>query len=276
MTSSSTTPEPSSQRLLLPRLQPQPHAEVILHHPALQDQLPRTPQEADAESRRPNHNVDHNPQIGLPRRWRQKRLQKMPHDHRGVERQMQQAHQQAQAPSRIPLPSVQRQRRRRQPHQPDPQQGKHIVRHPEAIPLEQREQSPHGQNIGPADPRPQLWAGPAVAAQQNGHGQQRQQDALLVDLEGAEEEGPGGAGERPGQEVFAREERDGHAGGEDGDESGEEGDAAEGGERVGVQFVYGVQSAPEVGDFVFEEAAGEGEDAVDGLGELGQGWVVPG
>lgn len=95
-------------------------------------------------------------------------------------------------------------------------------------------------------------------------------------LEGAEEEGPGGAGERPGEELFAREERDGHAGREDGDESGEEGDAAEGGERVAVQFVDGVEGAPEVGDFVFEEAAGEGEDAVDGLGELCEGWVVPG
>ena len=38
----------------------------------------------------------------------------------------------------------------------------------------------------------------------------------------------------------------------------------------------GVEGAPEVGDFVFEEAAGEGEDAVDGLGELEEGGVVSG
>lgn len=33
-----------------------------------------------------------------------------------------------------------------------------------------------------------------------------------------------------------------------------------------LQFDDGVEGAPEVGDFVFEEAAGEGEDAVEGLG----------
>lgn len=42
-----------------------------------------------------------------------------------------------------------------------------------------------------------------------------------------------------------------------------------------MEFVEGMQGAPEVGDFVFEEAAGEGEDAVDGLGELEKDWVIP-
>ena len=37
-----------------------------------------------------------------------------------------------------------------------------------------------------------------------------------------------------------------------------------------------VEDAPEVGDFVFEDAAGEGEDAVDGLGELEERGVVDG
>ncbi len=32
-----------------------------------------------------------------------------------------------------------------------------------------------------------------------------------------------------------------------------------------MEFVDGVEGAPEVGDFVFEEAASEGEDAVEGL-----------
>lgn len=35
-----------------------------------------------------------------------------------------------------------------------------------------------------------------------------------------------------------------------------------------------VKGAPEVGDFVFEYASGEGEDAVNGLGELEEGGVV--
>ena len=97
-----------------------------------------------------------------------------------------------------------------------------------------------------------------------------------MDLKRAEEEAPGGAGEGPREEVFAREERDGHAGGEDGDEGCGEGEALELRKGVGVQFVDSVQGAPEVGDFVFEEAAGEGEDAVDGLGELEERRVVEG
>ena len=35
-----------------------------------------------------------------------------------------------------------------------------------------------------------------------------------------------------------------------------------------MQFVEGVKGTPEVCDFVFEEAAGEGEDTMDHLGEL--------
>jgi len=42
-----------------------------------------------------------------------------------------------------------------------------------------------------------------------------------------------------------------------------------------VQFVDRVEGAPEIGDFVFEDTAGEGEDTVDGLGELEKRWVVP-
>ena len=97
-----------------------------------------------------------------------------------------------------------------------------------------------------------------------------------MDLKRAEKEPPRRASERPGKEIFAREEGDGHAGGEDGDDGCKEGDALEGVGGVGVEFVEGVEGAPEVGDFVFEEAAGEGEDAVDGLGELDEGGVVAG
>lgn len=44
---------------------------------------------------------------------------------------------------------------------------------------------------------------------------------------------------------------------------------------VYVKFMEGMEGAPKVGDFVFEETAGEGEDSVDGLGELEEDWVVP-
>ena len=37
---------------------------------------------------------------------------------------------------------------------------------------------------------------------------------------------------------------------------------------IGVEFVEGVDRAPEVGDFVFEKAPGEGKDAVNALGQL--------
>jgi len=43
-----------------------------------------------------------------------------------------------------------------------------------------------------------------------------------------------------------------------------------------ADFEDGVEGAPEVGNFVFEEAADEWEDAVDGLGELEKRWVVCG
>ena len=90
-----------------------------------------------------------------------------------------------------------------------------------------------------------------------------------MDLEAAEVETPGAGGEGEGEEVAAGVEGDGHCRGEDGDEGRGEGDALEERHGVGVQFVdSGVQDAPEVGDFVFDEAAGEGEDAVDDLGEL--------
>ena len=97
-----------------------------------------------------------------------------------------------------------------------------------------------------------------------------------MDLKRAEEEAPRGAGEGPGEEVFAREERDGHAGGEDGDEGCGEGEALEQGSGGGVKFVESVEGAPDVGDFVFKEATAEGEDAVYGLGELEEGRVVEG
>ena len=95
-------------------------------------------------------------------------------------------------------------------------------------------------------------------------------------LKGTEEEAPGGAGEGPGEEVFVWEEGDEHAGWEDGDEGCGEGEALKHGDGVVVEFVEGVDCAPEVGNFVFEEAAGEWEDAVEGLGELEEEGVSEG
>lgn len=90
-----------------------------------------------------------------------------------------------------------------------------------------------------------------------------------MDLEAEEEEaecaGCEGVGEEGGPWTA---EEDGH-GGEDG-HKGEVG-AQTGELDVGfqtVEFVEGVEGAPDVCDFVFKKAAGEGEDAMDHLGEL--------
>lgn len=42
-----------------------------------------------------------------------------------------------------------------------------------------------------------------------------------------------------------------------------------------MQLVEGVQGAPEVGNFILEDAAREGEDAVDRLREVEREGVVP-
>ena len=72
------------------------------------------------------------------------------------------------------------------------------------------------------------------------------------------------------------EVRDEHPGGEDTGDGDEEGDLLDHGLGVGGQFVDCVEGAPEVGDFVLKYAAREGEDAMDGLGELEDGGVEDG
>ena len=89
-----------------------------------------------------------------------------------------------------------------------------------------------------------------------------------MDLKTPKKETPRAARESPGREVPAWVKGDEHTGGLDEDEGDEEGDALEEGGGVGVEFVDEVDAAPEVCDFVFEDAAGEGEDSVDYLGEL--------
>lgn len=95
-------------------------------------------------------------------------------------------------------------------------------------------------------------------------------------LERAKKESPRCAGHSPRHQIFSREERDDHGGGQNKDDCEEEGNLLDHGFGILMEFVECVYCAPEVGDFVLEDPAGEGEDAVNGLNELQEWWIVPG
>ena len=91
-----------------------------------------------------------------------------------------------------------------------------------------------------------------------------------MDLEAAEEEAPGCGCEGSWNKALVRKEEDNGAGWRNGCQGEEKGCSGEQRAVVSIQLVQarGVHGAPDVGDFVFEEAAGEGKDAMDGLCEL--------
>lgn len=138
----------------------------------------------------------------------------------------------------------------------------------EAVAFQERVERPRPDRVGEADPGAGFFAEAVAGAKEEGQGEEGEEDGFFVDLVGEEEEGEGGGGQGVGEEVGVRAGGDEEGGGQrcgKGEVEGEAGEGDEGGGDVG-ELVDGVEAAPEVGDFVFEEAAGEGEDAVDGLG----------
>lgn len=89
-----------------------------------------------------------------------------------------------------------------------------------------------------------------------------------MDLKTAQEESPGAGGESKREEFFLWFEEDEEAGRHACREGGEQREALQGRRRKGSQFEERVEGAPDIGDFVFEEATLEGEDAVDHLDGL--------
>ena len=95
-----------------------------------------------------------------------------------------------------------------------------------------------------------------------------------MDLEAAEEEAPCAACQCPWKVGAAWVEGYEHTCGFNGPKGGKERETLKEWRRVAVEFDDEMDAIPEVGDFVFEDAAGEGEDAVDHLSELEEIRVV--
>ena len=157
-----------------------------------------------------------------------------------------------------------------------PQQCKDSIGDLEIHAAEKRIHGPRAEDIRKADPDANLPVHAVFSSEQQRHGHERKQDAFLMNLPAEEKEAPCSRCKGERHRRLAWPQEDDEVGRDDGEKGGDGGSFLQQLRRVVLDLDDHVESAPEVGDFVFEEAAGEREDTVDHLHQLVDHGIVDG